>query len=166
MSKIDITLAIIILVGAYSGFRDGSRVEIFSLIAVFLGVLFGFKFMGSTMVYLEEEFFIDEFALPYIAFGAVFFLVVLLVNLAAKFLIEKYPDALLGMADPYVGAIFGLFRTVFMVSLVLWILESLQLHFPEDWIGDSWVLPMVANFAPDTFEAIGRIIPFFSDIVR
>lgn len=166
MSKVDITLAIIILVGAYSGFRDGSRVEIFSLVAVFLGVLLGFKLMGATMVYLEEEFFIDEFALPYIAFGAVFFLIVFCVNLVGKIILDRYPNALLGMADPYAGAIFGLLRTIFMLSLVLWILDSLKLHFPEEWIGDSWVFPMVANFAPDTFDAIGRVIPFFSDIVR
>jgi membrane protein required for colicin V production len=166
LSKVDITLAIVILVGAYSGFRDGFRVELFSLIAVFLGVLFGFKLMGVTMVYLEEEFFIDEFALPYIAFGAVFFLIIFCVNLVAKILMDKFKKPLLGLADPYAGAVFGLLRTTFMLSLVLWLLDSLKLHFPEDWVGDSWVFPMVAHFAPDTFEAVGNIIPLFSDIVR
>ncbi len=166
MSKLDITLAIIILVGAYSGFRDGFRVELFSLIAVFLGVIVGFKLMGTAMVYLEEEFFIDEFALPYIAFGAVFFLVVFCVNLAAKFIMTRFPDAMLGLADPYAGAFCGLLRTTFMVSLVLWLLDSMKLHFPDDWVGDSWIFPLVADFAPDTFRAIGSLIPLFSDIVR
>ena len=166
MSKVDITLAIIVLVGAYSGFRDGFRVELFSLVGVFFGVLFGFKLMGITMVYLEEEFFIDEFALPYISFGAVFFLVVFCVNLLARIILDKYPNPILGMADPYAGAIFGFIRTSFMLSLVLWILQSLKLEFPPEWIGDSWVLPLIANLAPNTFEAIGNIIPFFSDIVK
>lgn len=166
MSKVDIILAIIILVGAYSGFRDGFRVELFSLFAVFLGVLFGFKLMGITMVYLEEEFFIDQYALPYIAFGAVFFLVLFIVNLVARILMRKYPEPILGMADPYAGALFGFLRTTFMLSLVLWIVRSLKLEFPPEWTDESWVLPMVADFATDTFEGIGNIIPFFSDIVR
>jgi uncharacterized membrane protein required for colicin V production len=53
LSKVDLTLSIIILVGAYSGFRDGFRAELFSLLTIFLGVLFGFKLMGMAMVYLE-----------------------------------------------------------------------------------------------------------------
>jgi len=166
LSKVDITLAIIILVGAYSGFRDGFRVEIFSLVAIFLGVLLGFKLMGVTMVYLEEEFFIDEFALPYIAFGAVFFLIVFCVNLVARIIMDKHPEPLLGIADPYAGALCGLLRTTFMLSLVLWILESLKLEFPQEWIGESWVWQMVAHFAPDTFRAIGSVIPFFADVVN
>ena len=73
---------------------------------------------------------------------------------------------MLGIADPYAGALCGLLRTTFMLSLVLWILESLKLEFPQDWIGESWVWQMVAHFAPDTFRAIGSIIPFFANILK
>jgi membrane protein required for colicin V production len=166
LSKVDIILAIIILVGAYSGFRDGFRVELFSLVAVFLGVLLGFKLMGVTMVYLEEEFFIDEYALPYIAFSGVFFLVLFLVNLVARALIKKYPEPILGLVDSFAGAIFGFLRTTFMLSLVLWILHSLKLEFPPEWIGESWVFPMVADFAPDTLKGVGNVIPWFSDVIH
>ena len=165
MSKVDLTLSIIILVGAYTGFRDGFRVELFSFIAVFLGVLLGFKLMGTVMVMLEEEHYIDKFALPYLAFGGVFFAVVLLVNLLAKFLIDRYPEPLLGMADPYVGGVIGLFRTAFMMSLVLLILEALKIQFPEEWTEDSWLWQKVAHFAPSTLRGLGGAIPFFSDIL-
>jgi membrane protein required for colicin V production len=165
LSKVDITLSIIILVGAYSGFRDGFRVELFSIIAIFLGVLLGFKLMGTVMVLLEEEFFIDEFALPYLAFGGTFFVVIFLVNLIAKIIVDKYPNPLLGLADPYAAGILGLFRTAFMMSLVLWILDSLKITFPEDWTQDSWLYTKVAHFAPDTLRAVGGAIPFFDDLM-
>jgi membrane protein required for colicin V production len=165
LSKVDLTLSIIILVGAYSGFRDGFRVELFSLIAIFLGVLFGFKLMGTVMVLLEEEFFIDEFALPYLAFGGVFFIVVFLVNLVAKIIVDKYPNPMLGLADPYAGGVLALFRTTFMMSLVLWILDSLKINFPPDWTEDSWLWQKVAHFAPETFRAVGNVIPFFADLL-
>ena len=165
MSKVDITLSIIIFVGAYTGYRDGFRVELFSFIAVFLGVLIGFKLMGTVMLLLEEEHYIDKFALPYLAFGGVFFIVVLLVNLLAKFLVDRYPEPLLGMADPYVGGVIGLFRTAFMMSLVLLILEALKIHFPEEWTENSWLWQKVAHFAPDILRAIGGTIPFFSDLL-
>jgi membrane protein required for colicin V production len=165
LSKVDITLSIIILVGAYNGFRDGFRVELFSAIAVFLGVLLGFKLMGTMMVMLEEEHYIDEFALPYLAFGVVFFVVVLIVNLLAKLIMKRYPEPVLGLADPYAGGVIGLFRTAFMMSLVLLILDALKITFPDDWTQDSWLWQKVAHFAPDTLRALGGSIPFFSDII-
>lgn len=165
MSKVDLTLAMIILVGAYSGYRDGFRVEIFSNIAIFLGVVLGFKLMGYVMVMLEQEFYIDEYALPYISFGAVFFVVLFFVNLVARIIVEKYPEPLLGLADPYVGGLLGLFRTAFMISLILWVLESLKIHFPPDWTTESWLWQKVAHFAPDTLRGVGNVIPFFADLI-
>jgi membrane protein required for colicin V production len=165
LSKVDLTLAIIILVGAYSGFRDGFRVELFSLVAIFLGVLVGFKLMGTVMVLLEQEFFIDEFALPYLSFIGVFFVVLLVVNLLAKIIVNKYPEPLLGIADPYAGGVMGLLRTTFMLSLILWMLDSLKINFPADWTENSWLWQLVAHFAPDTLRAVGNVIPFFADLI-
>lgn len=165
MNKVDLTLSLIILVGAYSGYRDGFRVEIFSLIAILLGVLLGFKLMGYAMVMLEQEFFIDKFALPYISFAAVFFMILFLVNLAAKALIDRYPQPLLGIADPFLAGILGFLRTTFMMSLILWIIDSLQMELPQEWFEGSWMWPLVARFAPDTIRGIGSVVPFFEGII-
>jgi membrane protein required for colicin V production len=165
LSKVDLTLSIIILVGAYSGFRDGFRAELFSLLTIFLGVLFGFKLMGMAMVYLEEQFYIDSFALPYIAFGAVFFIILFFVNLIARLLVEKFEEPMLGVADPYAAGFLGLIRTSFMISILLWMFDSLKLEFPANWTTNSWLWPLVTDLAPDTIRGIGHIIPFFDDIL-
>lgn len=164
MSKVDLTLSIIILVGAYSGFRDGFRAELFSLLIIFFGVLLGFKLMDLAMHSLEQKFYIDAFALPYISFGALFFLLLFCVNLIARLLVEKYDYPLLGHPDPYAAAFLGLIRTAFMISVMLWIFNSLKLDFPPEWTSNSWIWPMVSNFAPDVIRAIGNLIPFFSGI--
>ena len=52
MSGIDIALCIFILIGAYHGYKAGFLLELFSLVAVVLGVLGGFKLMGWAMVLL------------------------------------------------------------------------------------------------------------------
>jgi hypothetical protein len=52
-----------------------------------------------------------------------------------------------------------------MMSLILWILDSLKVHFPPDWTEDSWLWQKVAHFAPDTLRAVGGIIPFFADLI-
>jgi membrane protein required for colicin V production len=164
MSKVDLTLSIIILVGAYSGFKDGFLVEVFSILAILLGILFGFKLMGWAMISLERNFHVDAKALPYIAFAAVFFLIVFVVNLLTRYLDRKVDHTFLGRVDQAVGGLLGLFRTAFMLSVFLWIFHSMKFELPEHWTEDSWVLPMVAELAPDIVHGLGKIIPFFRGV--
>jgi len=80
LSYLDIALIVLIIIGAISGYKEGFLMELISLLAIFLGILGGFKLMGSAMILLDQKFNIDESVLPYVAFGAVFLLVVLLVT--------------------------------------------------------------------------------------
>ncbi len=73
MSKIDIFLVILILIGAYSGYKQGFLMELFSVIAIILGIFGGFKLMGEAMLLLQKNFNADKSILPYIAFGIVLF---------------------------------------------------------------------------------------------
>ena len=81
MSGIDIVLGILILIGAYHGYKAGFLLELFSLIAIVLGVLAGFKFMGWAMVVLGEKLNINKNVLPYVPLLPYLSLVVIVVNL-------------------------------------------------------------------------------------
>ena len=70
----------------------------------------------------------------------------------------------MGHADSYIAGLLGLLRTTFMISILLWLFGSLKIEFPPEWTTDSWVWPMVTDFAPDIVGAIGDAIPFFKDI--
>src|SRR5690606_29744547 len=111
-----------------------------------------------------ENFHIDTFALPYISYGAVFFMLLFFANLIARWLIDKYQLPVLGVSDPYIAAFLALIRTTFMISILLWIFHSLKLNFPAEWTDNSWILPIVSTIASDTINGIGKWIPFFSDI--
>lgn len=164
MSKVDITLALLILVGAYGGFKEGFLMELISLLAIILGVLGGFKLMGWAMIELERQFHVDAKALPYIAFGAVFFIIVFLVNLLGKVIRLKINKSLLGWVDQAAGALLGLFKTAFMISVLLWIFHSLKFSFPETWTENSWIFPMVSELAPNVTHGIATILPFFEGV--
>lgn len=164
MSKADITLAIIILAGAYQGVRDGFILELISIVSILIGLVAGFKLMGWMMMGLESKFNIDARVLPYISFATVFFIIVFSVNLMARYISPKVNHEYLGKVDSAVGGILGFFRSSFMLSIFLWIFHSMKLYLPESWTKDSWVLPMVAEFAPDVTNGVGAIIPIFKDI--
>lgn len=120
--------------------------------------------MGNAMVLLDQQFNIDETVLPYIAFAVVFILVVVVVSLIGKSIRASIDDSFLGKADQSAGAVLGIFRTAFMLSVVLWIIQSLKVVFPEKWTNNAWVYPKISVLAPTVAEWVSEYVPLLSDI--
>jgi len=164
LSGIDIVLGLLILIGAYHGYKAGFLLELFSLVAIVLGVLAGFKFMGWAMVVLGEKVNVNKNVLPYVAFAAVFIAVVIVVNLLGRLVKASVDKSFLGPVDEVGGAVVGLLRTTFVFSIALWIVDSLKLSFMSEWTEDSWLYPMVAGIAPKFTHWISGFFPFFKDV--
>ena len=165
MSGLDLILALLILLGAYHGYKAGFLLEMFSLVAIILGVLCGFKLMGSAMILIAEKFDVNERGLPYIAFIVVFLIVVGIVSILGKLISVSVNRSFLGPADKTVGGLLGLLRTTFIFSIMLWIVDALKLSFLPDWTEGSWLYPLVADFAPLLTRWIGALLPFFRDVL-
>ena len=165
MKLIDIILLVIILGGAIQGFRSGFIVELFSLLGVLLGVLGGFKLMGFAMLMLTRRFNIDEKVLPYVAFAVVFLVIVIVVGLLGRMIKESVKQTMLGGADQMAGAVLGLVRTAFMLSVVIWIADSLHFKALDQWTEDSLFYTRIARFAPKVTDWVGDLIPFFRDVL-
>ena len=166
MSKADILLLILAAFGAWGGYKEGFLMEIISVIGMVLGIFLGFKLMGEGMILLEEEFNVDKTTLPYITFIVIFLLVVFGVRLLGALVKNSLDKSFLGSADQALGALLGVFRTLFMVSVVLWILDSLRLTPREAWVEDSWLYPFTAKLAPAIADWAGQFLPFFREIFR
>lgn len=164
MNVVDIALCCIILIGAFSGYREGFLMELFSFLAILLGVLGGFKLLGWAMVMLADAFDIDQKILPYVAFGVVFVAIVIAVRLLANLIKVSIDKTFLGRVDQVAGATLGVFKTAFLLSVVIWIVDSLKISFPEQWIEDSWLFAAVAGFAPLVTGWVGEIFPVFKDV--
>ena len=164
MSGIDIVLGVLILLGAYHGYKAGFLLELFSLIAIVLGVLAGFKFMGWAMVMIGEKVHVNKNILPYVAFAFVFIAVVIVVNLLGKLVKTSVDRTFLGPVDEVGGALVGLIRTTFVFSIALWIVDSLKLSFVSQWTENSWLYPLVAGIAPKVTDWISAVFPFFEDV--
>lgn len=166
MSKVDIVILIFVALGAWSGYKEGFLMEVISLAGIVLGIFLGFKLMGEGMILLEEKFNTDRSTLPYISFIVIFVVVVLLVRLLGSLIKKSVDKSFLGTVDQAFGGILGAFRTLFMLSVVLWILDSLKLTPRTEWVEGSWVYPFTANLAPAVADWFGQFIPFFREIFR
>jgi membrane protein required for colicin V production len=166
LSKVDIAILIFAAFGAWGGYKEGFLMEVISLFGIVLGILLGFKLMGEGMILLDEKFNIDKSTLPYISFIVIFLIVVLLVRLLGSLVKNSVDKTFLGPVDQVLGAGLGMLRTLFMISVMLWILDSLKLTPREEWIEGSWLYPFTAHLAPTVADWAGQFIPFFKEIFR
>jgi membrane protein required for colicin V production len=166
LSKVDIAILIFTAFGAWSGYKEGFLMEAISLFGIVLGILLGFKLMGEGMILLDERFNIDKSTLPYISFIVIFLIVVLLVRLLGSLVKNSVDKTFLGSVDQVLGAGLGMLRTLFMISVMLWILDSLKLTPREEWVEGSWLYPFTAHLAPTVADWAGQFIPFFKEIFK
>jgi membrane protein required for colicin V production len=164
LSKVDIILIIILIVGAFAGYKKGFLSELFTLLGIILGVLAGFKLMGAAMLMLDEHYDINENVLPYAAFGVVFLIVVIGVTLLGRVFKSSLEKTVLGSVDKLFGGLLGILKTAFMLSVMIWVLTSLNVYAPSSYTEDAWLYPTVARFAPAVTSWIGEIFPVFSDL--
>jgi membrane protein required for colicin V production len=164
LSYIDIALVIIVILGTVKGYKEGFLMELFSLLGIILGILGGFKLMGIALIYLSSEFDLDEKILPYIAFAVIFITIVLVVTLIGRSLKLYIDKSFLGRVDQAAGALLGLFKTAFLLSVVIWLLSSFHFQFPEKWSDDSKILPKIDAIAPEVAAWVGTFFPSFNDI--
>lgn len=160
----DIALIVLILIGAVGGYREGFLMTLFSLAALVLGILGAFKLMGYAIVWLADEFTINETMLPYVAFALVFIAILIGVTLLGKLIKISIDKTFLGRVDQVAGAALGVLKAVFLLSVSLWILNALDFDLPEKWTTTSWLLPRVESFAPTVTMWLSDYIPFFKDI--
>ena len=166
MSIADIVLGILVLLGAVSGYREGFLMELIAVTAIILGVFCGFKLMGEGIILLHDKFNADESVLPYLSFILIFIIIVVLVRLLGKVVKNSIDKTFLGSVDQLMGGVLGAFKTLFLLSIVIWITDSLGISPKTEWTNGSWLYPFTALLAPRTADWIGGFIPVFKEIFR
>jgi membrane protein required for colicin V production len=127
MNWLDILLAVPMVWGLYKGLTSGLIMEISRLVALIAGVYLAVRFAQELSEYLYQNTELTNEFLPIISFAIIFVGVVLLVHLFAK-AIEKLATAVaLGWANKASGALFGVFRMTFILSIVIMMLTRFEL---------------------------------------
>ena len=164
MSKADIVIIILVLIGAWRGYKDGFLMGLITLLALVLGVFIAFKLTGEGMIFLQDEFNADKHSLPYVTFFIIFVIVVVLVTWLGKAIRASIDKTFLGRVDEIFGSLLGAFKTVFMLSVMLWIIDSFKLSIPPHLTDGSYLYPFTAHFAPSLARGLASFMPFLKEI--
>ena len=160
---IDIILLGLMIMAVVKGLKRGFVVALFSMIAFILGLVAALKLSTVVAAYLDDSINVSARWLPFLAFGLVFIVVVLLVRLMAAVIQSTMELALLG----WVNRIAGIFLYAIMYILIFSVLLffAVQMNFiDQDTLDGSSTFPYIQPVGPFVIDGIGVLVPWFKDM--
>lgn len=160
---IDIIVLIAFALAIIKGLRSGLIVAVFSIVAFIIGIVAALKLSTVVAAWLAESTNINTQWLPFIAFAAVFFLVVFAIRAIAK-LIEKAVDlAWMGWANKLGGVLGYALLYLLILSVLFFYAEQMKLLTPET-IAASRTYTYIEPLGPKVMDTIGNVLPVFSNM--
>ncbi len=145
------------------GFTKGFAREITSFIALYLAIYIGFKGMYALTHWLTVQFDLTTPWLPFICFLLLFLGVILLLLFSGKVLDKLFRAVALGWLNKLAGALFGALKGLMLISVLLWLINQVNLIDPNDKQA-SVFFPLVDTFSAGLFDCLGRITPALGEL--
>ncbi len=130
MNWIDLIIVVILIIATVRGFTDGFVREVASLAALILGIWGAIKFSSFTAGKLYEWFDMTGQYVGIIAFLITFGVIVVIIHFIG-IIADKIVDAVsLGFLNRILGMVFGLFKSVLILSVFFVILNAIDERRP------------------------------------
>jgi len=159
MNWIDVAIVVILIISMVSGFINGLIREAASLAALILGIWGAIKFSGFTAAKLYDYFDMSGHYVGIIAFLVTFGIIVVIIHFVG-ILADKLADAAaLGFINRLLGIVFGLFKTVLILSVFFVILNAIDARrpfLPKEKLEQSIFFNPISDIAPAIFPIIGE----------
>jgi membrane protein required for colicin V production len=160
---IDGIVTLLLVLALFKGWRNGLVVAIFSFLAVVVGLAAAVKLSAVAADYLGRNVSLSERWLPFVAFGAVFVGVVILVRLGAKLIESALQAVMLGWLNRLGGALFYALLYLFIFSILLFYAAQLHIIQPQAQQA-SVAYPYLAGLGPKVINGLGVVLPFFKNM--
>jgi membrane protein required for colicin V production len=159
MNWIDAVILIILILSVVSGFINGFVKEVASLAGLILGIWGAIKFSTYTAGKLYDWFDMSGQYVGIIAFIITFILIVVVIHFIG-ILADKLINAIaLGFLNRILGMVFGILKSVLILSVIFVILNAIDSHrpfLPHEKIEESFFYNPVSDIAPALFPIIGE----------
>ena len=135
MNFIDILLIVPLAYAAWKGFKKGLIIEVFTLLALLVGIYAGIHFSDWTSEMIADFFDITPNYLPVIAFTLTFLAIGAMVYFAGKMLEQMVRVVNLSPINKILGVLFGILKMLYTISIFLILIETYDQRgnfFPEE----------------------------------
>lgn len=157
MNFIDIIIIVPLGYAAWQGFKKGFIIELFTLLALLVGIYAGIHFSDWTAQLIRDSFDVEGKYLPVVAFSLTFLAVGAMVYFAGKMLEKMIQVVNLSPVNKILGIIFALLKMLYTLSIGIILLETYDERgefIPQDVKTESLLYEPVKVIASATIPAI------------
>lgn len=169
MNFIDITILIPLAYAAWKGFKHGLIIEIFTLMALVLGIYAGIHFSDYASKFLKDTLEWNSKYLPVVAFTLTFLAVGAMVYFGGKAIERVVKFTGLSPINKTFGIIFSLIKMGYFISVLIVLLESYDEKndfFPEETKADSLLYEPIKNLSTSTIPGITESTIFLKNALK
>lgn len=169
MNFIDVLIIVPLIYAGYKGFKHGLIIEVFTMLALFVGLYAGIHFSDFIAAFLKNTFSWDSEYLPIISFTLVFLGVGAMVYFAGKMIEQMVKVVHLTPLNKFFGVFFGVLKMLYIVSVVLVIAESYDEKgdfFPEEKKESSLLYNPVVSVSTTTIPGLDESTIFIKNAFK
>jgi len=159
MNWIDAAIVIILILSTVMGFINGFVKEVASLAALIIGIWGAIKFSSFTAAKLYDYFDMTGRYVGIIAFLITFGIIVVIIHFIGILADKMISAVSLGFVNRILGIVFGLLKSVLIMSVFFVILNALDARrpfLPREKIQESMFFNPISDIAPVIFPIIGE----------
>jgi membrane protein required for colicin V production len=169
MNFIDILICVPLIYAGYKGFKHGLIIEVFTLLALLVGVYAGIHFSDFIANYLKNSFEWDAKYLPVVSFTLVFLAVGAMVYFAGITVEKMVKVVHLTPLNKFFGVFFAVVKMLYFVSVILVIFESYDekgKFFPQETKDSSLLYAPVKDVSTITVPGIAESTIFLENALK
>ena len=164
MNFIDVLIVLPLLFGAYRGFKNGLVMEVFLLLALFVGLYVGINFSEFFTEKLKGWFGWDNRYLPIILFSLIFIAIGAMIYFLGITLDKLIKAVKLTLINKIFGGVFSTLKSLYFVSITLILISAYDKggsFIPETAKKGSLLYQPTVDFSTKTIPGLGA-----SDLVN
>ena len=126
MNFLDILIICLLIYAGWKGFKKGFIIELFTFLALFIGLYAGIHFSDLIAGFFIERFDMDPSSstLPILSFVLVFLAIGAMIYFLGKTLEKVVKVVQLSLLNKLLGVVFSILKMVFIVGVLLLLAES------------------------------------------
>lgn len=148
------------------GFRRGFLLSVIGLFGFVVAVVLGFYFMNPMNEWLAQNVDSVNLSFPIISFLIIFLISMALISLIGWILKKIVNMVLLGPVDAMAGAVLGVVKAAFFISLFIWLLDKYGVDLDYKLDGNSELLGYIKPLAPVVIDLLEPFFPIIQDTIK
>jgi membrane protein required for colicin V production len=160
---IDLLFLCALALALFKGLQRGLIVAVFSLVAFIVGLAAALKLSAVAAVYLQEHWEVSTKWAPVLSFALVFFVVVLLIRIAANLIETTVEIAWLGWVNKVGGVLLYMVLYTIILSILLFFAVQLKM-ISDETLQASICYAFIEPWGPVVMNGFGKLIPAFRDL--